>query len=77
MLLVLLSIVFSIWNSDWDLPKLTTLLIGDYAFHNTTSLTLSSKVGNIWSIDLPQLAVLTVGKKSFYRTKSLYLESLG
>ena len=60
-----------------DLPSLDICQIGEYAFRETTSLTLSSinSFSIIIIIDLPKLANFTTESDSLYEVTSLVLSS--
>lgn len=63
-------------SNETDLPELTYFSVGDWTFHLTPSLTLSSILLLVINhFELPKLTELKTGMNSFYFTKQLSLSS--
>ena len=75
---LLFQVIYYNYSLRIDLPSLEICQIGEYAFRETTSLTLSSI--NSFSIiiiiiDLPKLANFTTESDSLYEVTNLVLSS--
>ena len=74
---LLFQVIYYNYSLRIDLPSLEICQIGEYAFRETTSLTLSSinSFSIIIIIDLPKLANFTTESDSLYEVTSLVLSS--